>query len=115
MELPTVEIVNEAAKSGFTRINETDFDPKVHTLYKPQANSKTGGNGPGGVSGAGNGEKPPVAIPDDWAAMHHTKKINLAEQIAGKDIEATADQTKTQVAEGIIAAEVEKQKVGAPA
>lgn len=32
-ELPTVEIVNEAAASGFTRINEADFDPAIHKLY----------------------------------------------------------------------------------
>lgn len=33
MELPTVCVVNPSAKSGFTRINESDFDPKVHSIY----------------------------------------------------------------------------------
>lgn len=51
-----------------------------------------------------------IVIPDDWADLHHMKKIALAEQISGKAIEATADQTKTEVAHGIIAAEVEKRK-----
>jgi hypothetical protein len=32
-ELPTVEIVNPASPSGFTRINESDFDPTVHRRF----------------------------------------------------------------------------------
>lgn len=31
--VPTVRVVNAASKSGFTVINEADFDEKVHTLY----------------------------------------------------------------------------------
>ena len=32
-ELETVEIVNEAAPSGFTRINASDFDAEKHVVY----------------------------------------------------------------------------------
>lgn len=32
-ELETIEIVNKDSKSGFTRINVSDFDPKVHKPY----------------------------------------------------------------------------------
>jgi hypothetical protein len=40
MELETVEIVNPAAPSGFTRINKSDFDPATMQLVgeaKPKA------------------------------------------------------------------------------
>lgn len=31
--MKTVKIANKDAASGFTIINEDDFDPKVHTLH----------------------------------------------------------------------------------
>lgn len=34
-ELETIEIENKDAKSGFTRINKSDFDPKTMKEYKP--------------------------------------------------------------------------------
>lgn len=37
MELPTVRIVNKDAKSGFTIINQSDFDPAKHTLVDGQS------------------------------------------------------------------------------
>lgn len=37
MQLPTVCIVNANAKSGFTRINESDFDPAIHALFDEAA------------------------------------------------------------------------------
>lgn len=36
-QLETVEIVNRNAKSGFTRINKADFDPKTMKVYKSKA------------------------------------------------------------------------------
>ena len=33
MKIPTMKIVNKAAKDGFGIINEADFDAKVHTKY----------------------------------------------------------------------------------
>lgn len=97
MELPTVEIVNPSAKSGFTRINQTDFNPDVHALYGVD------------VTGANTTEGGPVAIPADWASLHHKTRVALAEDIAGRDIEAADGKTKTQVADEIIAAEVARQ------
>lgn len=97
MELPTVEIVNPNAKSGFTRINETDFNPDVHTLYGLNVGHEAGKGGP-------------VAIPADWESLHHKTRVALAEDIAGIAIEAADGKTKTQVADEIIAAEVEKRK-----
>jgi hypothetical protein len=35
MDIETVEIVNPAAKSGFTRINKADFAPDQHQLWLP--------------------------------------------------------------------------------
>jgi hypothetical protein len=32
MDIETVEIVNAGAKSGFTRINKSDYDPARHVL-----------------------------------------------------------------------------------
>ena len=32
-EIETIEIVNDNAPSGFTRINLCDFDPKVHKPF----------------------------------------------------------------------------------
>lgn len=43
MQTETVEIANPAAKSGFTRINKDDFDPKTMTLRgeeKPKRSRK---------------------------------------------------------------------------
>jgi hypothetical protein len=31
--METVKIANDASPSGFTIINKSDFDPKVHTLH----------------------------------------------------------------------------------
>lgn len=35
MDIETVEIVNPAAKSGFTRINKADFVPDMHQIWVP--------------------------------------------------------------------------------
>ena len=40
-ELPTVEIANADAPSGFTRINASDYDPSKHTLYGEEAKPDT--------------------------------------------------------------------------
>lgn len=95
MELPTVEIVNDKAKSGFTRINAVDFDPAVHVLLHPEVASAVAGGIP--------------AIPDDWQSLHHKTRVALAEQIIGGDVEAADGKTKTQVADEIISAEAEKR------
>ncbi|MEN9060010.1 hypothetical protein [Ponticoccus litoralis] len=39
--LPTVEIVNEASPSGFTRINEADFDTSTMTLREGEDATST--------------------------------------------------------------------------
>ena len=86
MELPTVCIKNLDAKSGFTRINESDFDPNKHELF---------------------GEAPSaVEIPDDWEMLHHTKIINLATAIKGGDFEVAEGQTKTDAAKAVIQAKL---------
>lgn len=54
-EIETVEIVNENAKSGFTRINKSDFDPKVHRLY-------------------GESRSAPVSLPDRLSTPTEEKK-----------------------------------------
>lgn len=41
-EIETVEIVNEAAPSGFTRINKDDFDPATMRLRGDEAPKKRG-------------------------------------------------------------------------
>ena len=33
MEIETIEIVNPAAPSGFTRINKSDFDPETMQVW----------------------------------------------------------------------------------
>lgn len=42
MRLPVVRIVHEpsAIYGGFLEINESDFDPKVHTLFDPEAKAE---------------------------------------------------------------------------
>lgn len=39
MKLPVVRIVHKpsAPYGGFLEINESDFDPKIHTLFDPDA------------------------------------------------------------------------------
>ena len=39
---PVVQVVSEAHAQygGFVEINESDFDPKVHTLFDPEAAKK---------------------------------------------------------------------------
>lgn len=37
--LPTVKVVDEGFEGGFKIINEADFDPEVHTLFKPKLKS----------------------------------------------------------------------------
>lgn len=37
MQLPTVKVKNAKAKDGWMTINESDFDPKKHTLYEEAA------------------------------------------------------------------------------
>lgn len=113
MELPTVEIVNDKAKSGFTRINEADFDPDVHTLYKAAAEHGGGSNGNSGTNATEGADGQPVAIPADWREMHHTKIIALAKELAG-EFEATADKTMTERARSIIEA-AEADRANPPA
>lgn len=40
-QIPTVAIVNDAANSGYSIINEADFDPKHHKLYGEQEPAAT--------------------------------------------------------------------------
>lgn len=35
MSADTCPVVLIKSKHGFTRINESDFDPKIHELYEP--------------------------------------------------------------------------------
>ena len=37
MDIPTVKVKNPDAKSGFTTINESDFDPSRHELFDAPA------------------------------------------------------------------------------
>jgi hypothetical protein len=112
---PTVRIVYPAnLRDGYCQIPAADFNPAIHTLYGSQQNSQTAESGSAGVESAGEGERPPVTIPDDWRELHHNRKINIAEQIIGVDIEPAEGKTKTQLAEDIISAEVEKQSAGTP-
>lgn len=95
MDLPTVCIVNEKAKSGFTRINESDFDPARHVFYEPR-------------SPVGNEDA--VDIPADWRTLHHNAKIALAERINGTAGIAPIDgETKTAAAERVIEDEIAKR------
>jgi len=113
MELPTVEIVNDKAKSGFTRINEADFDPDVHTLHKPAAEPAGGDNGNSGGNTTEGADGVPTPIPTDWRDMHHTKIIALAKELHG-DFDATADKTMTERARSIIEA-AEADRANPPA
>ncbi len=40
MRLPTVKIKSDARSEGFIIINESDFDPEVHTLYEEAASGE---------------------------------------------------------------------------
>lgn len=113
MELPTVEIVNPNAKSGFTRINKSDFNPDIHTLLNPSAEPADGDNGSGDGQVSETPDGQPVAIPADWRDMHHTKIIALAKELHG-DFEATADKTMTERARSIIEA-AEADRANPPA
>lgn len=63
-----------------------------------------------GASGAAGTETPPVAIPADWADLHHNAKIKLAETIlGGDDLVPVGGDTKTEAAIKVIAAEVAKR------
>jgi len=91
MELPTVCIVNDKAKSGFTRINETDFDPTTHKAY-------------------GAAEPKAEAVPADWQSLHWKQRVALAEKLnGGADLTPEDGQTKTEAADALIAAEVERR------
>jgi hypothetical protein len=91
MELPTVCIVNDNAKSGFTRINEADFDPAMHKVY-------------------GAAELKAEGIPADWQSLHWKQRVALAEKLNGDaDLTPEGGQTKTEAADALIAAEVERR------
>lgn len=98
MELPTVCIVNPAAKSGFTRINESDFDPDRHVIYGSEPNA---GNPPPALA---------IGIPDDWQSLHWKQRVALAEKLNGDAVLTPADgETQGEAADAVIAAEVARR------
>ena len=97
MNLPTVCIVNPAAKSGFTRINETDFDPSVHVLFDEAAGKPAPAPAPA--------PQPAIEIPAHWKSLHWKQRVALAEKLNGDAVlEPAAGQTQTEAADAVIEA-----------
>ena len=40
MTCPTIRIKDDKAPGGFVEINESDYDPKKHTIYQPEEKPK---------------------------------------------------------------------------
>lgn len=102
MDLPTVCIVNEKAKSGFTRINETDFDPAVHVLFDVATGQPVqAASGTGGAA---------IDIPADYQSLHWKQRVALAEKLNGDAAVTPAEgQTQAEAADAVIAAEVARR------
>lgn len=95
--IPTVAIVNKDAKSGFTIINEGDFDEKTHKLYKGKlpAGQPEGGaepkieppvekvNPPVHLDPVTEARLDAIDIPEDWADMKFLSMKSLAGKISG--------------------------------
>ena len=80
MRVPTVEVV---ASDGFCIINESDFDPKVHTRYK---------------AGSGKSSKPAADV--DTSSAFVDKVVNVRVADAVQMIAASEDrQALEQLAE----------------
>lgn len=50
-----------------------------------------------------------IEIPDDWEKMHHLQRINLAIKVNGGDFVVPDGKTRTEAADAIITAEIERR------
>jgi len=112
----TVPTIRVKSGDSYAIINEADYDPSVHVLLDgetapaPTSASLAGDLASSDASGAASTETPPVAIPADWADLHHNAKIKLAETILGiDDLVLEGEETKTEAAVRVITAEVAKR------
>lgn len=90
----TCPVVRIKTRKGWAELNEADFDPERHELFEAESETPDG---------------TPTPIPADWSDLHHMKKIALAEKITGADLVLADGQTKTEAAEAVIKAEVERR------
>lgn len=75
--LPTVRIVHDEAPGGFLRINASDFDPAVHTLFDRDEDHAEDPDLPG--------------IPDDLSTLSYAALRELAKQHGVKASGSRAD------------------------
>lgn len=96
-QLPTIKIeCADNKRSGYAIINESDFNPDIHT---PFADAKE--------PASGNDE--PVVVPDDWQDLHWKKKVALAEALAGDAWNVPEGEKAADVAGSVIEAHLEAQ------
>ena len=89
-----IKSTHPESQGAYVLIDEADFDPAVHTLYRPDDVVQT----------------EVVVIPDDWRSLHWKQRVALAEKLNGSaDLVPADGQSKTEAADAVIAAEVERR------